>query len=122
MKLYTLDFEKPLAEIEQKLADLHRMSEEQKIDFSSEIQKMEQTLEETKRSIYSNLSPWQRVQLARHPRRPYTLDFINTLFSDFYELHGDRRFADDRAIVGGLATLVVDTTKADSERHAVMVI
>jgi acetyl-CoA carboxylase carboxyl transferase subunit alpha len=118
MKLYTLDFEKPLAEIERRLEELRRMSQEQKIDFSDEIRRMEETLEEEKRRVYTNLSAWQRVQLARHPRRPYTLDYINALFTDFLELHGDRRFSDDRAIVGGVASLAVE----DAEPIQVMVI
>jgi acetyl-CoA carboxylase carboxyl transferase subunit alpha len=121
MKLYTLDFEKPLAEIERKLAELHRMSEEQKIDFTAEIKKMEQTLEDTKRRVYSNLSPWQRVQLARHPRRPFTLDYIDSLFVDFFELHGDRRFSDDRALIGGLATLIASDSDEGIERYPVVV-
>jgi acetyl-CoA carboxylase carboxyl transferase subunit alpha len=103
MKLYTLDFEKPLAEIEKKLDELRKSAAEQNLDFSAQINEMEAKLDEEKRRIYTTLTAWQRVQLARHPRRPYTLDYINALFTDFIELHGDRRYGDDRAIVGGLA-------------------
>lgn len=105
MKLITLEFEKPIAELERKLAELKAGSTQQKIDMTDEIRAMEQKIEETKRSIYSNLSAWQRVQLARHPNRPYTLDYVRMIFTDFCELHGDRRFADDRAIVGGFAKI-----------------
>jgi len=105
MKLITLEFEKPIADLEKKLAELKASSVQQKVDLTEETRAMEQKIEETKRAIYSNLTAWQRVQLARHPNRPYALDYVRMLFTDFLELHGDRRFADDRAIVGGFAKL-----------------
>jgi acetyl-CoA carboxylase carboxyl transferase subunit alpha len=103
MRIYTLEFEKPIAELEQTLAALQLQAQEQKIDLSPQIAAIEQKLETTKKEVFSSLSPWQRVQLARHPRRPYALDYIQRLTTGFIELHGDRRFADDHAIVGGPA-------------------
>lgn len=105
MKLITLEFEKPIAELERRLTELKSSSTQQKVDLNAEIKAMEQKIEETKKSIYSNLTAWQRVQLARHPNRPYTLDYVKMIFTDFIEMHGDRRFADDRAIVGGFAQI-----------------
>jgi acetyl-CoA carboxylase carboxyl transferase subunit alpha len=98
-----LIFEKPIAELEKKIQELKSFTSDKKIDLSSEVKRLEQKLEDLKKEIYGNLTPWQRVQIARHPQRPYFLDYINTLMSDFIELHGDRSFADDSAIVGGLA-------------------
>ncbi len=100
---YALDFEKPLRGLIKQLDALHQLSEENHIDVSSEIKAIEDKIEKTKRSIYSNLSSWQRVQLARHPLRPYSLDYVNALFEDFQELHGDRQFRDDKSILGGTA-------------------
>jgi len=105
MKLQPLEFEKPIVELEEKLADLKRHSRANDINFDSEVQRMEGKIEETKRQIYENLTPWERVQIARHPARPYTLDYLQLSFSDFVELHGDRLFADDRAMPGGMAML-----------------
>ncbi len=104
-KLITYDFEKPILELERKLDELRRMATEQKVDLHDQIAEMEKTVEETKERVYTHLSAWQRVQLARHPVRPYTLDYLNAIATDFIELHGDRRFSDDRAMVGGFATL-----------------
>ena len=104
-KLITYDFEKPILELERKLEELRRMATEQNVDLHDQITGMEKTVEETKQSVYTHLSAWQRVQLARHPRRPYTLDYLAAIATDFIELHGDRRFSDDRAIVGGFATI-----------------
>ncbi|MBI5817483.1 MAG: acetyl-CoA carboxylase carboxyltransferase subunit alpha [Verrucomicrobia bacterium] len=104
-KLITYDFEKPILELERKLEELRRMATEQKVDLHDQIAAMEKTVEETKQNVYTNLSAWQRVQLARHPRRPYTLDYLGAIATDFIELHGDRRFSDDHAIVGGFATI-----------------
>ncbi|MFA6561366.1 MAG: acetyl-CoA carboxylase carboxyltransferase subunit alpha [Verrucomicrobiia bacterium] len=104
-KLITYDFEKPILELERKLEELRRMATEQKVDLHDQIAEMEKTVEETKEDIYTHLSAWQRVQLARHPRRPYMLDYIAAIATDFIELHGDRRFSDDRAMVGGFATI-----------------
>jgi acetyl-CoA carboxylase carboxyl transferase subunit alpha len=101
MKHY-LEFEKPIVELQRKLDDLKKHSG---ISLEEEIAQMEKKLEETRRAIFSDLTPWQRVQLARHPRRPYSLDYLNSAFSEFSELHGDRLFGNDHAIVGGFALL-----------------
>ena len=102
---YTLEFEKPLRELEKQLITLNQVSQESKVDVSSEIEAIETKIEKIKKDIYSNLTAWQRVQLSRHPKRPYSLDYINLIFTDFEELHGDRRFREDAAIVGGPAFL-----------------
>ncbi len=106
MKNY-LEFEKPIVELQRKLDDLRQHPEAASLGLSieEEISRIEHKLEETRREVFQNLTAWQRVQLARHPRRPYTLDYIRTVLTDFEELHGDRAFADDRAIVGGFAKL-----------------
>ena len=101
MKLPPLDFEKPIAELEDKLADLKKHSRANDINFDHEVRRMEGKIEETKRAIYENLTAWQRVQIARHPARPYTLDYLQLSFSNFIELHGDRLYGDDPAIVCG---------------------
>ena len=103
MRTQPLDFEKPIVELEEKLADLRARSREHDIDFDAEVRRMETKLDETRRQVYLNLSPWERVQIARHPARPFTLDYLAQSFTDFIELHGDRLFADDRAMPGGLA-------------------
>lgn len=100
---YLLDFEKPLVELEDKLAEMRQLNEETQEDLSDEIDALETRVEELRTSIYHNLTRWQRVQIARHPKRPYTLDHIDALTDGFVELHGDRRFGDDRSIVGGFA-------------------
>ena len=105
MKIYTLEFEKPITELEQTLESLRKQAAEQKIDLSSQIQSIEEKLEVTKKEVFTNLTPWQRVQLARHPKRPYMLDYLQRIATEFIELHGDRRFGDDHAIIGGLATI-----------------
>ena len=105
MKLQPLDFEKPIVELEQKLEDLRRHSREHNVNLDPEVRRMEAKIEETKRSVYSNLTPWQRVQIARHTARPFTLDYLQLSFSNFIELHGDRRFAEDHSMPGGLATI-----------------
>jgi acetyl-CoA carboxylase carboxyl transferase subunit alpha len=102
---YTLEFEKPLRELEKQLITLRTVSDESKVDVSNEIAAIEQKIENTKAEIYLNLTAWQRVQLSRHPKRPYSLDYIGLIFTDFEELHGDRRFREDAAIVGGPAFL-----------------
>ena len=102
---YTLEFEKPLRELEKQLITLNTVSKESKVDVKSEIQAIEKKIEQMKMEIYSDLSAWQRVQLSRHPKRPYSLDYIERVFTDFEELHGDRRFREDAAIVGGPAFL-----------------
>ena len=102
---YTLEFEKPLRELEKQLIALQQVSEENKVDVSNEINAIELKLEQLKSSIYTDLNAWQRVQLCRHPKRPYSLDYIRRITDDFEELHGDRRFKDDPAIIGGTAML-----------------
>ncbi|UDQ97676.1 acetyl-CoA carboxylase carboxyltransferase subunit alpha [Lentisphaerota bacterium WC36G] len=101
----TLEFEKPIVELEKKLEEWKNLSQSNNIDASDEITALSEKLEHTKKEIYSKMTPWQRVQLARHPQRPYTLDYINEVFTDFLEFHGDRRYRDDAAIVGGFAKL-----------------
>jgi len=102
-----LDFEKPILELQKKLQDLRQHPENHSLGFTweEEIGQLERKLDDARRQIYSNLTPWQRVQLARHPRRPYTLDYIQLALTDFEELHGDRQYSDDRAVVGGFARL-----------------
>ncbi len=101
----TLPFEKPVAELETKLKELEAFSNEQDIDVSHEIANMKSKIEQTRNNIYANLTAWQKVQVARHPDRPYTMDYINTMTTDFIEIHGDRIHRDDRAIVGGFAKI-----------------
>ena len=100
-----LPFETPIAELEIKLHELEAFSKDQDIDVSNEIQNMQKKIQQTRKEIYSNLSAWQKVQVARHPNRPYTLDYIHAITTDFVEIHGDRMFRDDRAIVGGFAKI-----------------
>lgn len=100
-----LDFEKPILELERKVEELKKFTSSEKIDLKSEIKKLEDKLEKAKREIFENLTPWQRVQIARHPKRPYTLDYVHAIMSDLIELHGDRAFLDDKAIVCGLVKL-----------------
>lgn len=102
---YTLEFEKPLLELEKQIDELKRLGEEREIDVDGELEGLQNKLEALRGEIYKNLSPMQRVMVARHPRRPYTLDYLSTIFTDFIELHGDRLFRDDPAIVGGWARL-----------------
>src|SRR5512145_2012717 len=100
---FALDFERPLIALESKIAELKDLSGGARVDFSDEIAKLERKAKKLQAEIFSDLSPWQIVQLARHPSRPYTLDYLGRLFTDFFEIEGDRRFAADRAIVGGFA-------------------
>src|SRR5947207_2508619 len=102
-----LDFERPIIELQRKLEELKRHPENHSLEISleTEVQQMEQKLEDERKRIFSDLSPWQRIQLARHPKRPFTLDYVKAAFMDFSELHGDRLFGDDLAIVGGFAQL-----------------
>ncbi|PYI88720.1 MAG: acetyl-CoA carboxylase carboxyl transferase subunit alpha [Verrucomicrobia bacterium] len=104
---HQLDFEKPIIELQRKLEELKKHPEEHALEIrlEDEIARMEQKIQETRKQIFSNLTAWQRVQLARHPKRPYTLDYLRSTFTDFSELHGDRLFADDHAVVGGFARL-----------------
>jgi acetyl-CoA carboxylase carboxyl transferase subunit alpha len=106
-----LDFEKPVIELEQKLEELRKYADNPAI--AEEVNKIEKRMIDLQKSVYSGLTRWQKVQLARHPDRPYTLDYINSVTTDFFELHGDRNIRDDKAIVGGFARL---------DQHTVMVI
>lgn len=100
-----LDFEKPIYDLEQKIAQLKALSLADNDVLANEISNLESRVEELRTKVFANLTRWQRVQLARHPERPYTLDYIDLMCGDFIELHGDRYFADDKALVGGLATI-----------------
>ena len=105
MKKHSLEFEKPLLELEKQLEEIVKSSQDSDLDFSTEIKAIEKKIEKTKRDVYSDLTPWQKVQLSRHPNRPYSIDYIERIFDKFEELHGDRIFKDDAAIVGGPASL-----------------
>lgn len=100
-----LDFEKPIYELERRIEELKKLSSVEGMDFSDEIKKLEKKAKRQVREVYTNLNRWQKTLLARHPDRPYTVDYINHMLTDFIELHGDRSFADDHSIVGGLAKL-----------------
>jgi acetyl-CoA carboxylase carboxyl transferase subunit alpha len=103
MKTTFLDFEQPIAELETKIEELRFMQDDSAVDISEEIARLEKKSQGLTKDIYAKLTPWQTALVARHPQRPYTLDYVSRLFTDFEELHGDRSFADDKAIVGGLA-------------------
>ncbi len=103
MKITFLDFEQNIAEFEAKIEELRFAQDDSALDISSEIARLQAKSQSLTKSVYAKLTPWQISQVARHPQRPYTLDYIENLFTDFEELHGDRNFADDHAIVGGLA-------------------
>ena len=101
---YILEFEKPLRDIEDRIINLRESSINTGVDTSSTIKKMEYELSEKRIEIYKSLSRWERVQLARHPKRPYSMDYINKISDYWFELHGDRNFSDDPAIVSGIAS------------------
>ena len=103
MKNIFLEFEKPIEELEQKIEQLRNVSSDSAVDISDEITRLQQKSEAQTTAIYAKLSPWQTALVARHPQRPYTMDYINEIFTDFHELHGDRMFADDLSIIGGIA-------------------
>ena len=103
MNLNFLDFEQPIAELEAKIDELRFVGDDSQVNLSSEIRRLKSKSEALTRNIFSSLTAWQVAQVARHPQRPYTLDYVERLFTDFEELHGDRTYADDAAIVGGLA-------------------
>lgn len=125
---HQLEFEKPIIELQRKLDELKKQPDNQALDinFEQEIKQMEQKIAETRKQIYSNLTAWQRVQLARHPKRPFTLDYIQHSFTDFAELHGDRLYSDDRAIVSGFAklgshkVLVIGTQKGRDTKENIL--
>ncbi|RFU65983.1 acetyl-CoA carboxylase carboxyl transferase subunit alpha [Peribacillus glennii] len=98
-----LEFERPITELRKKIHELREITKDAEVDLSAEIEKLEKRLEKLETDIYENMKPWDRVQVARHPARPTTLDYIPHLFTDFLELHGDRHYGDDKAIVGGIA-------------------
>jgi acetyl-CoA carboxylase carboxyl transferase subunit alpha len=104
-----LDFEKSIAEVEQQIDRLQGLARERGLDVSAELLSLERKLQSLKRDVFRNLSPIERVQVARHPRRPYTLDYLELIFTDFIELHGDRMYRDDASIVGGWARLEGET-------------
>lgn len=102
---YYLDFEKPIEELENQIEELKRLSDGSDLDITEEISNLEKKANDLRRDIYSQVDAWQKTLIARHPERPYTLDYINLLADDFVELHGDRRYADDTAIVGGIGAI-----------------
>lgn len=126
MSVVTLEFEKPIAELEAKLAEWESLSSSSHIDTTDEINALKAKIETMKKTVYGALTPWQRVQLARHPNRPYTLDYIERFCTGFLEFHGDRRYADDLAIVGGFAkiddkpVMVIGTQKGRNTKENVM--
>jgi acetyl-CoA carboxylase carboxyl transferase subunit alpha len=105
MPTYTLDFERPILELQAKIQELRQVAQTGQVDFSSEIVRLERKVARLQAEVFANLTAWQRTQIARHPQRPYALDYIRLVLTDFVELHGDRGFADDRAVVGGFARL-----------------
>ncbi len=111
--MHILNFERPIAELEKKIEELKSFSTHKKIDLNSEVKPLEDKLLKLRKNIYDNLSPWEKIQIARHPKRPYTLDYIGMIASQFLELHGDRGFSDDKALIGGLASI---------EKYKVMII
>jgi acetyl-CoA carboxylase carboxyl transferase subunit alpha len=98
-----MNFERPLKELKDKIEELRKFAQDKGMDFTDEIKKLEERLARLEEETYGNLNPWQKTQIARHAQRPTTLDYISKLFTDFIELHGDRVFGDDFAIVGGIA-------------------
>ena len=126
MNNFYLDFEKPLVELQQKIDELRMISTDNKLDVSDELKSLNLRLEEMREKIHASLTPWQRVQLARHPQRPHALDFVEQLFTDYLELSGDRRFKDDKAIIGGFAkfngepVMVIGTQKGRDMKDNVM--
>jgi acetyl-CoA carboxylase carboxyl transferase subunit alpha len=104
---FTLDFERPIIELEQKIQELKNLNgaKAKGVDLGHEIQLLENKVAQMRKQVYENLTPWQRVQMARHPKRPYTMDYISKCMTDFVELHGDRLFADDKALIGGFAKI-----------------
>jgi acetyl-CoA carboxylase carboxyl transferase subunit alpha len=125
---HQLDFEKPIAELQAKLEELRKHPETHSLDisFEEEVALIEKKLEEMKRQVFLNLSAWDRIKIARHPKRPFTLDYLSLAFTDFSELHGDRLYAEDRAVVGGFACLgthkvmVVGTQKGRDTKENIL--
>jgi acetyl-CoA carboxylase carboxyl transferase subunit alpha len=100
-----LDFEKPIIELARRIEDMRSFTSSENFEFNEEIAKLEARLEKLKKEIYGRITPWNKVQIARHPKRPYTLDYVQAIFTDWVEVHGDRGFADDQAVVAGMAKL-----------------
>src|ERR1700687_3617820 len=105
MAMNFLEFEQPIAELEAKIEELKFLGADSSVNITEEIKRLQSKSRALTSSIFANLSPWQITQLARHPQRPYTLDYVSMIFTDWHELHGDRMYSDDLAIVGGLARL-----------------
>src|SRR5437870_10845314 len=105
MEMQPLDFEKPILELQRRLQDLKEHSDEHALDLDSAVETIEAKIRQTRREIYGNLNAWQRVQIARHVQRPFALDYVERCFGDWVELHGDRHYADDKAMPSGLARL-----------------
>ena len=105
MSSIVLDFERPILELERKINELRSLASDGSIDLEGEIKTLEARLEKLKKEVFESLTPWQRVQIARHPKRPYTMDYINMTMVDFVEVHGDRMFSDDKAMIGGFAKI-----------------
>jgi len=112
MKQTFLDFEQPIAELEAKIEELRYVQDDSALDISEEISRLQKKSNTLTKEIYGKLQPWQISQVARHPQRPYTLDYVHNIFTDFQELHGDRNFADDASVVGGLARFSNQTVMA----------
>ena len=123
---FILDFEKPLRDLEKQLRALETVSRENRVDVQNEIESILEKIELTKRTVYQNLTPWQKVQIARHPKRLYTLDYIRALVEDFQELHGDRRFKDDPAMICGTGRLegrpvmIIGQQKGRKTKHKIL--
>ncbi|MEM1158959.1 MAG: acetyl-CoA carboxylase carboxyltransferase subunit alpha [Verrucomicrobiota bacterium] len=105
MQTIPLEFEKPIVDLEKMLEEIQSHSTQHKMDFKAEVKRLEKKITETRKKIYSNLTPWQRVQIVRHPQRPYMLDYLKHIASEYIELQGDRIHADDKALIGGFATI-----------------
>ena len=105
MATYTLEFERPILELQAKIQELRQVAQAGQVDFSNEIARLERKVARLQEEVFANLTAWQRTQIARHPQRPYAMDYIRLVLTDFLELHGDRGFGDDRAVVGGFARL-----------------
>ena len=114
----SFDFEKPIADLQQQIEKVKQVAEKTKVDMSSTLSELEIRLETARNTIYSNLTGWQKVQISRHPERPYTLQYIELMCDDFIEMHGDRTVKDDKAIVGGFASINGQTVMIIGHRPA----
>ena len=116
---FNLDFEAPIIELENKMHELKNFGNEQNIDVKNEIENMKQKIVSMRKEIYKNLTSWQKVQVARHPNRPYTMDYIKLITNDFIEIHGDRIHRDDRAIIGGFAKIEDEKIYLEAELFSI---